>query len=118
MKNNQYDEKDPYAEYDKFWDKLDEVEELKADEDYFKEKNRFKALDQPTNEDQRRIKHNQVIQIYIAMTVLFFIGGIVLLFIYAATNSLFNVISIIQSVILFGIISFIILKVLSKLKYK
>jgi fatty-acid desaturase len=44
---NERNEKDPFAEYDKFWDELNEIDEIKEDQDFFKKKDyRFNRINQ------------------------------------------------------------------------
>jgi hypothetical protein len=109
-------EKDPFQEYDKFWDELDKIEEAKEDQDYFKDKNKdygFKKVSQ-TNQD----RFNQYSNIQKRMSTLFliFFLGIGLIFLMMPVGMGFPFFVRIPSIVFFLIFISIIVRILNKSK--
>jgi len=109
-------EKDPFQEYDKFWDELDKIEEAKEDQDYFKDKNKdygFKKVSQ-TNQD----RFNQYSNIQKRMSTLFliFFLGIGLIFLMMPVGMGFPFFARIPSIVFFLIFISIIVRILNKSK--
>jgi hypothetical protein len=113
MRNNKEETKDPFAEYDKFWDELDKVEEIKDDEDYFKERSLYKNQNYKTINKNRLESESKKTP---KSSILFFVFGFIVLFAFVGGIRLDNVIFLFAPIIMFGIIGFVILSVLSKLK--
>lgn len=116
MKNRK--EKDPFQEYDKFWDELDKIEEAKEDEDYFKEKNLYKSNKVSKIDNDYKKMHNQKIQRWINGSAVFFFAGIGLIFWLMPASIGPSFFFRFQSIMLFVIFVVIILGILNKLKYK
>lgn len=110
-------EKDPFQEYDKFWDALDSVEEAKNDEDYFKDK-KFKTFNEMSRADRDKYRHNRMIEKLFLGSTLLFVFGFFMLFVIVSRNSYSSIPSFVSSAILFMIFAGIVLSVIKKLKYK
>ena len=72
-------EKDPFAEYDKFWDELNEIDEIKDDEDFFKDKRRqkpysFESYYKEKRKDGYYTHHNSAAKWIIGFMAFFFLG--------------------------------------------
>jgi lipopolysaccharide export LptBFGC system permease protein LptF len=107
MRNKQEETKDPFAEYDKFWDELDKAEEIKNDEDYFKERSIYK---EQSNKKLNRNKKKP------STPVAFFIFLFLTIFIFAGDFRIGNLIFTLWPIIIFGSFVFIVLSILSRLK--
>lgn len=118
MREHPGKEKDPYEEYDKFWDELDKAEEIRADEDYFKEKRRsldIKKTEQSENSDW---KNKQINHSYMLLAFFIMIGGgpFLLFIILSRSNHRFPNISFVIFFVVMGLIINIILKSLKNKK--
>ncbi|BCR36380.1 hypothetical protein [Mariniplasma anaerobium] len=113
MENNKREVKDPFAEYDKFWDELDKAEEIRDDEDYFKERSIYK--DQKYKKPNKN-KLNTKINVISNASILFFIFGFVVLFIFLGNFTMGRIMFVLPSFIIFGVFMFIVLSIISKLK--
>ena len=72
-------EKDPFAEYDKFWDELNEIDEIKDDEDYFKDRRKqkpysFGSYYKETKKDGYYSHNNDIAKRIIGIMTFFFLG--------------------------------------------
>jgi hypothetical protein len=113
MRNYKEDTKDPFAEYDKFWDKLDEAEEIREDEDYFKERSIYKKQSfKKTDQEQMSKKARSVIQTYIAFTVF----GFMIFFIFVGFINISRIFFFLPSFFVFGLVMYSIYRILSRLK--
>ncbi len=109
-------DKDPFEAYDKFWDQLNEIEEIKSDDDYFKDKNNkeFKSLNQA---ERHKEQHNKMMnRFFLGFFGLSFFGFFTL-FIFISNRPMMTIRFTFQSIILFIIFAGIILKIIKKLKY-
>jgi hypothetical protein len=117
-------EKDPFAEYDKFWDELNEIDEIKDDEDFFKDKRKqkpysFESYYKETKKDGYYTHNNAAAKWIIGFMAFFFLGiGLITFFTIADFGfgmSLFFPIRVIFFFIFFVTIVSIIIR---KAKYK
>ena len=117
-------EKDPFAEYDKFWDELNEIDEIKDDEDYFKEKRKqkpytFNSYYRESKNKNRQGNEQNISQGFIVM-ILFFVFSFILLGLFImptfrmGMSFFFPIQSIFSVIFLITIVSFIIRKVKNK----
>ena len=117
-------EKDPFAEYDKFWDELNEIDEIKDDEDYFKEKRKQKPYTFNSYYKQSKNHNDQangqnIGKGFIVMFIFFVITFIFIGFIFTPAfrmgmSFFFPIQSIFSFIFLITIVSFIIRKVKNK----
>lgn len=113
MRNNKEETKDPFAEYDKFWDELDKAEEIKDDEDYFKERSIYKNQNyKKTNKNSFESNAKKASNV----SILFFVFVFIALFAFVGGVRVNSIIFLFLPIIMFGIIGFVILSILSKLK--
>lgn len=113
MRNDKEETKDPFAEYDKFWDELDKAEEIKNDEDYFKERSIYKDQKyKKFNKNKPGAKTTKIPSV----SIFFFIFGFVAIFIFALDSRMSNLIFTLLPIIVFGVFVFIILSIISRLK--
>lgn len=108
-------EKDPFAEYDKFWDKLDEAEEIKADEDYFKD--RLSNQNQRSNQFSKNQVH-KMIKNFAGSSIFFVIFGFMMVFLFTDNYTISGVIFSLFTFVFFGIFAVAVITMLSKLKNK
>ena len=113
MGNNKKETKDPFAEYDKFWDELDKAEEIRNDEDYFKEHSTYKKQTYDKS-DQNQI--NKMFKLMTTGAILFLIIGFILLFAFVGNFTFARLFFVIPSFFMFGLVMFVIISILSKLK--
>lgn len=117
-------EKDPFAEYDKFWDELNEIDEIKDDEDYFKEKRKqkpytFNSFYKQSKSNNGQANGQNIVKGFTVMFVFFVISFIIIgLFnmpVFRMGMSFFFPIQVIFSFIFFiTIVSFILRKIKNK----
>jgi lipopolysaccharide export LptBFGC system permease protein LptF len=113
LRNKKEDMNDPFAEYDKFWDKLDEAEEIKEDEDYFKERSVYKNQ---TYKKSKRNQMNKKTASKVSSSFLFIIFGFSILSMSMGRTNMGRIISSLSSFLVFGFVMFIIVSILSKSK--
>lgn len=115
-------EKDPFAEYDKFWDELDEAEDIKADEDYFKERSVYKKQGYTQDNKKQRYhrsnknEFNKMIKGFSVGAIVFLIFGFMILVRFTGSLTVRRIIFVLPSFIFFGIFMSVVIFVLSKLK--
>ncbi len=110
-------EKDPFQEYDKFWDELDKAEEIKNDEDYFKDK-KINSFSDLSRTERDKFRHNRMIDKFFFVSSVIFVLGFFMMFVMMSRNTAVTARSVFSSSILFFIFISIVLSVLKKLKYK
>ncbi|GEM_PF-2340400 len=83
-------EKDPFAEYDKFWDELNEIDEIKDDEDYFNDKRKQKPFTFESYHKEIRNKgyytQNHNVGKWLFSFMLFFFFGIGLFMLFTISD--------------------------------
>lgn len=110
-------EKDPFQEYDKFWDKLDKTEDAKNDEDYFKDK-KINSFQEMSRSDRDKYRHNKMIEKFFFSSATIFVFGLFMMFIIVSRINSATIQSFLSSAVLFVIFASIVLSILKKLKYK
>lgn len=113
MRNNKQENKDPFAEYDKFWDELDKAEEIRDDEDYFKERSIYKDEKYKKVNKNKPYSNNKKLP---NTSIFFFIFGFVAIFLFAGNLKIGNIIFALLPIIMFGVFGYIILSIIARLK--
>lgn len=108
MRNKQRKEKDPFEKHDKFWDDLYKDEDIKSDEDYFKDKHRQANKNQSTH----NLTKEQIMKMIRTTFIIIFIGTFIIPLIFM--EGLF----VNGSFIIMGIIFFIVFMTLTQIKNK
>ncbi|MCD4826855.1 MAG: hypothetical protein K8Q99_03660 [Acholeplasmataceae bacterium] len=106
-------EKDPFAEYDKFWDELDEAEDIKNDEDYFKDK---PSYTRKPHYQSHKNQLNKMIGGFSIGAIIFMVFGFMILVRFTGRLTMGRLLFVLPSFIFFGIFMSVLIFMLSKLK--
>ena len=106
-------EKDPFAEYDKFWDEIDQAEDIKNDEDYFKDK------PYKNNRNYHKSHKNQLNKMiggFSIGAIIFMVFGFMILVRFTGNLTMGRIIFVLPSFIFFGIFMSVVIFFFSNLK--